>query len=493
MSDQVWWYATRAAGLMTWSTAVAAVIIGLLLSTRVVKHRTGPWLLDLHRFLGGISVLFLIVHMGTLYFDSFVDFGPRELFIPGESTWNTEAAAWGIIAAFTLVLVEVTSLLRKWVSPTVWRMFHMMSIVTVAAGSYHAWLGGSDVDNPLTWIIAGAGSVIVVLLVGVRLRRAGNEDHMTADRSSREALLREMRQRLEGLPIPDTATEAELDVEGAPTLPRRTAGASPFDEAPLLPGQVDIPEPSAVPAPPSAPPAPVATNDVFAAVPLADEAPDLGNWVAPEPASPFDRAPVDPFGTSAEASTLPAQPPETDFAFGQQAPDPFLRGDDAPPPIAAFEPGPADEPFTPDAPSPFGEPAPAFDPASPFGSEVPSSPVPDPDPFTPVADPMAHQPDPLPPVAEAPAMPTPARADEPAPTANPFSPAEPTPQAFSVEVPAAEAPAPAAAPGPPPLPDSAIDPATGEPDQAAYQAWLIEWLAFAEKYGEETPDDPTRV
>ena len=306
MSDQVWWYATRAAGLMTWSTAVAAVIVGLLLSTRVVKNRTGPWLLDLHRFLGGISVLFLMVHMGTLYFDSFVDFGPRELLIPGESTWNTEAAAWGIIAAFTLILVEVTSLLRKWVSPTVWRMFHMMSIVTVAAGSYHAWLGGSDVDNPLTWVIAGAGSVIVVLLVGVRLRRAGNEDHMTADRSSREALLREMRERLEGLPIPDATTEPELDLEGAPSLPRRTGGtspgASPFDEAPLLPGQVDIPEPGAIPTAPPAPPAPAATDDAFAAVPLADEAPELGNWIAPEPSSPFDRAPVDPFGAAPEPS-----------------------------------------------------------------------------------------------------------------------------------------------------------------------------------------------
>ncbi|MDG1877669.1 MAG: ferric reductase-like transmembrane domain-containing protein [Acidimicrobiales bacterium] len=171
MSDQLWWYATRAAGLMTWATAVAAVIVGLLLSTRVVKKPTGPWLLDLHRFLGGISVLFLLVHMGALSFDSFVDFGPRELFIPGESTWNTEAAAWGIIAAFTLILVEVTSLLRKWINPAVWRMFHAMSIITVAAGSYHAWLGGSDIDNPLTWVVAGAASITVVLLVGVRLRR----------------------------------------------------------------------------------------------------------------------------------------------------------------------------------------------------------------------------------------------------------------------------------------------------------------------------------
>ena len=48
-------------------------------------------------------------------------------------------------------------------------------------------------------------------------------------------------------------------------------------------------------------------------------------------------------------------------------------------------------------------------------------------------------------------------------------------------------------PAPPPLPVDAVDPETGEPDEAAYSAWLVEWLAYAEKYGEETPEDPDRV
>lgn len=196
MGEQVWWYATRAAGLMTWSTAVAAVIVGLLLSTRVIKNRSGPWLLDLHRFLGGLSLLFLIVHMATLSLDSFVDFGLRELFIPGASAWNPEAAAWGIIAAFTLSLVEVTSLLRTWINPTIWRAVHMMSIVTVAAGSYHALLGGSDVDNPITWIVAGVGAVAIAILVGARLRPGRQNDRHLVNAPLRRAHLHEVRQRL---------------------------------------------------------------------------------------------------------------------------------------------------------------------------------------------------------------------------------------------------------------------------------------------------------
>jgi len=419
---------------MTWSTACASVIVGLLLSTRIVKNRTGPWLLDLHRFLGGISVIFLIGHMVTLYFDSYVDFGARELLIPGESTWNAEAAAWGVIAAWTLVIVEVTSILRKRISTSVWRMFHMLSIVTVAAGSYHAWLGGSDIDNPLTWLIAGAGSAIVVLLVAVRLRRAGNRDHTTADRTSREALLLEMRERLESLPVLEPSSETQFDPDDAATLPRRAPATGPFDDPPLQPGQIDIESPE----PPT---------------PAGDDRPE---WTPTE--TPAD-APLDLFGTSRPPLAVTEPSP-----FGSE-PAPIAAAPDVTPTNLFGEPPTFSQPDS----SP-----PAFDAGSPFGSEAPPA--------------------------------------QPAPV-NPFRPIEPTTQSIAVEVPSTPSVDPAAASvaatpdlheetvpalvgaalAPPPLPENAVDPVTGEPDRAAYQAWLVEWLAYAEKYGEETPDDPNRI
>ncbi|MEM8707058.1 MAG: ferric reductase-like transmembrane domain-containing protein, partial [Actinomycetota bacterium] len=436
MNEEFWWYATRAAGLMTWTTAVASVIVGLLLSTRVVKSKTGPWMLDLHRFLGGISVLFLLVHMGTLWADSFVDFGPRELLIPGESSWEPEAAAWGVIAAWTLVLVEVTSLMRKRISKSLWRTFHMLSIVTVLAGSYHAWLGGTDVDNPLTWLIAGAGSAIVVGLVAVRLR--GSETPSSpriAKANDREALLAEMRDRLESLPVPENTAQPELATDGG-ALPRRapvtmrgaeievpepaptpvTADAVPaapvaVAEAPAFPVSTADPFGDDAPFDPfnvaDAPPAPmpgvdpVATPDPFAAAPLGAvppvpqpappaPQPDGQPWGAPSPASTgYDdiaiagRAAPDPFGRGHAEPPVPPSPPAppapepTPSPFGEtMAPAP---GETPIAPQAApfFEPTPppgshADTPFP--AASPFVTPAPTdppFDPNSPFGSEPP--------------------------------------------------------------------------------------------------------------------------
>lgn len=534
---------------MTWSTAVASVIVGLLLSTRVIKNRTGPWLLDLHRFLGGITVLFLLVHMGTLYFDSFVDFGPRELLIPGESTWNTEAAAWGVIAAWTLVLVEVTSLLRKHISPSVWRTVHMLSVVTVVAGSYHAWLGGSDVDNPLTYLIAGVGSAIVVALVAVRLKGSDQPSSpRVAKANDREALLAEMRDRLESLPVPENTAQPELTEDGG-VLPRR---------APVATAEPEVAEEAPVEAFGAAPAAP--TDAVASAMPTFPASP-ADPFGGDEPFDPFNPSSAPPAAMPGVHPTAapefveptppaPAAPAPTydDIAIaGHAAPDPFNRGHsaapapetpaaspfDTPPPLPQrtpaapvqhgetplapqaapfFEPTPppgshADTPFP--AQSPFAEqPAPAeppFDPSSPFGSEappavVPVHPVPEP-PMAPLQQP-----------AEADLFAPATAAEEQAalrsteafpefdePTTNPFQPAEAATPAISVPVQhAGQAPAPSPAPivedrpAPPPLPTT-VDPTTGEPDQAAYTAWLVEWLAYAEKYGEETPDDPNRT
>lgn len=330
----MWWYATRAAGLMTWTTATASVVLGLLLSTKRIRARTGPWFLDLHRFLGGISVVFLLAHLVTLWADSYVDFGFREILVPGESTWKPEAIAWGIIAAYLLVAVEVSSLLRARIGKGLWRAIHFTSFGAMIGGSYHAYLAGSDVDNPVTWAIAGIGSILVLGLVSLRLQRLDPEDPETGGFGDNVAILEEMRRRLEDLPIPESTPQPRIAMATVDALPRRAPVSAD------LPGIDEIESP------------------------------------------PRDDSPVgfstDPFA---------ALPPRTD------------------------------------------EPEPAL--------------------FAQFARPDAPPPDPV----EA----------EPAPA------------------------------GPPPVPDDAVDPVTGEPDQAVYSRWLKEWLAYAEQYGDETTEDPSRV
>ena len=54
MSEQVWWYLTRASGIVAWLMLTASVIWGIVLSTKAFPEQRRPaWLLDLHRWLGG--------------------------------------------------------------------------------------------------------------------------------------------------------------------------------------------------------------------------------------------------------------------------------------------------------------------------------------------------------------------------------------------------------------------------------------------------------
>ena len=45
MNEKLWWYIARSTGIVAWALVAAAVIWGLLLSTRLLKGRPAPkWL-----------------------------------------------------------------------------------------------------------------------------------------------------------------------------------------------------------------------------------------------------------------------------------------------------------------------------------------------------------------------------------------------------------------------------------------------------------------
>src|SRR6478736_4948989 len=58
------WDVARAGGLVAWGLATASVMWGLVLSTRLMRKRPWPaWFLDLHRLLGGLAVIFTVIHV----------------------------------------------------------------------------------------------------------------------------------------------------------------------------------------------------------------------------------------------------------------------------------------------------------------------------------------------------------------------------------------------------------------------------------------------
>ncbi len=179
MSDQIFWYITRSAALVCWLAASLSLLVGLTTSSRLLGRRpTIPWLVDFHRILAAIAVTFLGVHMLSLWLDGFVKFGWAELVIPWVATvpgLTRLSMALGVIAAWLLAAVQLSSLIKDRLPESLWRSIHLLSFGTFGAGTLHAIQAGSDADNPL--VLAVGVSMLTAIIMAtvvraVRLRQA---------------------------------------------------------------------------------------------------------------------------------------------------------------------------------------------------------------------------------------------------------------------------------------------------------------------------------
>lgn len=176
MSAQAWWYVARASGIVAWALLVASVVWGVLLATRVLRPHDRPaWLLDLHRWLGGLAVAATGLHVAALVADTYVHFGAADVLVPFASSWRPLAVALGILAGWGLAAVQATSLAMRHLPRRAWYAVHLTSYVTVWLASIHAGLAGTDTTNLLYRAVAVALTVAaaVATLTRVRAGRRG--------------------------------------------------------------------------------------------------------------------------------------------------------------------------------------------------------------------------------------------------------------------------------------------------------------------------------
>ena len=92
-------------------------MLGLVLSGRLRRQPTAAWQQDLHRWLGAISAVFLAAHLAGLALDPTVAFGPAALTVPMAAAWRPGAVTWGLVAAYSLIAVELSSPVMRPPSP----------------------------------------------------------------------------------------------------------------------------------------------------------------------------------------------------------------------------------------------------------------------------------------------------------------------------------------------------------------------------------------
>jgi DMSO/TMAO reductase YedYZ heme-binding membrane subunit len=358
MRSELWWYVARSGGVVAWALSAASVVWGLVLSSRVFGKRISlPKLLDLHRFLGGLSVVFLAVHLIGLALDDKVTFGLAELLVPMKSSWRPGAVAWGIVAFYLLVAVEITSLLHARIGERIWRSVHYGGFAVFLLATIHGLKAGTDVRNPVIWWPAAIASAAIIGLCAHRILSPGDPVRVAphSERMPTTAILERTLSELERLELPADARFEQFDEIVPPTpapAPRADAPIiveplfHPLDEPPATatpPEPVVVaPEPEPAPMfpslfapatePPDAGPATEELPPIEIPPAVADAPPVEG--LRPPPESPAER--VLPTRTPRRVS--PTTAPAASVSAWRPASLPTVQRSGPPPPPDAVDP-----------------------------------------------------------------------------------------------------------------------------------------------------------
>jgi methionine sulfoxide reductase heme-binding subunit len=169
VNPQTLWYLSRAAGIVALLMLSASVLMGVVLATDLFpRWRRTAWLLDLHRWLAGLTAFFVVGHLAALMADTHVHFGLRAVTVPFASTWRPTAVAAGVIAAWLLLAIEGTALAMKRLPKWAWRDLHVVSYCVFWAVCIHAAFAGTDASRPA--YIAAALAVVGAVVFAVSYR-----------------------------------------------------------------------------------------------------------------------------------------------------------------------------------------------------------------------------------------------------------------------------------------------------------------------------------
>jgi sulfoxide reductase heme-binding subunit YedZ len=150
-ADPTLWYITRAAGVSAYVLLAMVVDLGILRSLARQLGERVSWALDeVHQFLALLAAAFVALHLGVLLFDPFITFSVANLLLPIGEPYQSLGVSLGVLGLYALIVVLVSSWLRRYVSHRLWRGLHYGSFGVFILVTLHGLLSGSD--SGLGWL-----------------------------------------------------------------------------------------------------------------------------------------------------------------------------------------------------------------------------------------------------------------------------------------------------------------------------------------------------
>lgn len=171
-----WWFLTRSTGIVAAALAVTSLAWGFFFTSRTMGSRLrANWWLSLHKWLGGMTLSFVVAHMAVSWLDEDQALRLVDLVVPsGAVGWSI---GYGVIAAWLFALVVLPSVvrIRRRLPRWLWRTVHLLAVPAVVLTGIHTALAGTDITSQVfilgfSLLVAFAVFTLTIRLLGLGSR-----------------------------------------------------------------------------------------------------------------------------------------------------------------------------------------------------------------------------------------------------------------------------------------------------------------------------------
>ncbi len=195
MTSPTLWYLNRGTGAVLLALYTLAVVGGILATGRRTSTLWPRFVTQgLHRTLGLLATVLLVVHAASAVVDEFVDIRWWHALVPFGGLYKPVFLALGALALDLTVAIALTSALRSRLSVRLWRVVHLTSYVGWALAVAHTLGIGTDMRASwFQWLLGGCVTAFAAA-VALRVALSARGDTRPAEPAA------EARDRAVGLP-----------------------------------------------------------------------------------------------------------------------------------------------------------------------------------------------------------------------------------------------------------------------------------------------------
>src|SRR5450755_607034 len=175
-TQQVFWFASRAFGIIAMIMLGVSVAVGLAMSGRLVSRPGLPAKLKrFHESATLVTLGLIATHAGLLLFDGYLRPGLAGITVPFTLGYRPLFTGIGIIAGWLAAILGLSFYARKRIGVKTWRFMHRFTIVVYLLVLGHVAGAGTDTRTP--WMIALLTGLTAPIVFAFTYRILSTERH----------------------------------------------------------------------------------------------------------------------------------------------------------------------------------------------------------------------------------------------------------------------------------------------------------------------------